>query len=78
MPHVYLYIYVNDYCRPKCVSLETCYVSSVTRLNLELYRLFSKATEMIHRFRTMTRFHIHSSDYLMILYSSRNSCQGLN
>ncbi|MPC08722.1 hypothetical protein E2C01_001315 [Portunus trituberculatus] len=31
----------------------------------------------VNPFSTMTRFHIHSTDYLVILYSFRNLCGGL-
>ncbi|MPC28042.1 hypothetical protein E2C01_021233 [Portunus trituberculatus] len=31
----------------------------------------------LNPFSTMTRFHIHSAHYLVVLYSFRNSCKGL-
>ncbi|MPC91390.1 hypothetical protein E2C01_086425 [Portunus trituberculatus] len=36
----------------------------------------TQAKYNINPFSTMTRFHIHSGDYLVILYSFRNSCGG--
>ncbi|MPC67566.1 hypothetical protein E2C01_061743 [Portunus trituberculatus] len=35
--------------------------------------LYPCSLPVINPFSTMTRFHIHSADYLMTLYSFRNS-----
>ncbi|MPC67850.1 hypothetical protein E2C01_062036 [Portunus trituberculatus] len=41
------------------------------------YLTFKRTSNQINLFSTMTRFHIHSAYYLVILYSFRNSWGGL-
>ncbi|MPC78436.1 hypothetical protein E2C01_072922 [Portunus trituberculatus] len=42
-----------------------------------MYMKTRHGIEGANLFSTMTRFHIHSTYYLVILHSFRNSCGGL-